>query len=50
MITPDPIFSCMPTSALLFPLLDSTGPYPVATTWTTLGVTSLTSFLTALLN
>jgi len=35
---------------VLFPLPGSTGPYPVATTWATAGVTSLTSLLTALLN
>jgi hypothetical protein len=47
---PRPDFCCIPTNTLLFPLLDSTGPYPVASTWTTLGVTWLTSFLTAPLN
>jgi hypothetical protein len=46
----EPIFCCMPASAVLFLPLDSTGPYPVAIIWTTLGVTWLTSFLTALLN
>jgi hypothetical protein len=50
MITPDPIFCCIPTSTPVFPALDSTGPYPVANTWTTLGWIWLTSFLTALLN
>ena len=50
MITPEPSFCCTPIITPVLPGFDSTGPYPVANTWTTLGVIWLTSFLTAVLN
>src|SRR5882724_10699966 len=50
MITPEPILCCLPSTRLVLPPLPSTGPYPVTSTWTTLGVTRLTSARTELLS
>src|SRR6185436_8172590 len=50
MTKPDPILCCRPSTRLVLPALPSTGPYPVTSTWTTLGVTRLTSVRTELLS
>ena len=50
MMTPEPILRCLPITRPVLPRPSSSGPYPVTTTWTTLGETRLTSASTELLS